>query len=53
MHDRAAGLGENGQLVLVPGRAWWEQAAGNMGRAGHGFFGGGASRSVIKALMKL
>lgn len=37
VHDRAAGLGESGQLVLVQGTAWWEQAAGNVGRAGHGF----------------
>lgn len=53
MHDRAADLGENGRLVLVRGTGWWEQAAGNMGRAGCGFFGGGANRSVIKALVKL
>lgn len=53
MHDRAADLGENGWLVLVRGTGWWEQAAGNMGRAGCVFFGGDANRSVIKALVKL
>lgn len=35
MLDRAADLGENGQLVLAQGRAWC--GGGNRRRAGHVF----------------